>query len=118
MRADNYEPEHRIEPMASISAELVDNFQVSITNGTHTWGADEPAELGGDNTGPNPYDLLLGSLAACTIITLSMYAKRKKIELSSLSVEYAHDRIHAKDCEECDDNHSGMIDRISSKNLY
>ena len=72
--------------MASITAELLGDYRVDITNGTHTWRADEPLDLGGDDTGPNPYDLLLGSLAACTTITLSMYTKRKGIDMTSLSV--------------------------------
>ncbi|MGB5758965.1 MAG: OsmC family protein [Acidimicrobiales bacterium] len=101
--------------MASITAELLGDYRVNITNGVHTWRADEPTDLGGDNTGPNPYDLLLGSLAACTTITLSMYAKRKGIEMTSLSVEYSHEMIHADDCAQCDDSHSGMIDRVTSR---
>ncbi|MEM9656203.1 MAG: OsmC family protein [Actinomycetota bacterium] len=101
--------------MASITAELIDGYRVDITNGVHTWRADEPVELGGDNTGPNPYDLLLGSLAACTSITLSMYTKRKGIEMTSLSVEYSYQKIHADDCEVCEDEHTGMIDHVTSR---
>ena len=101
--------------MASITAELQSNYRVDITNGTHTWRADEPTDFGGDNTGPNPYDLLLGALAACTTITLSSYAKRKDITISSLSVEYTHDRVHVDDCEQCDDSKSGMVDRVTSR---
>ncbi len=101
--------------MTTITAELIDGYQVEITNGDHTWRADEPLDLGGDNTGPNPYDLLLGSLAACTTITLSMYAKRKQIPITSLSVSYSHEKVHADDCEQCDDAHTGMVDRIGSQ---
>jgi putative redox protein len=101
--------------MATITAELTENFRVDITNGHHVWRADEPQEMGGDNTGPNPYDLLLGSLAACTTITLAFYAKRKGIELTSVSAEYSFDRVHADDCAKCDDEHSGMIDRVTSR---
>ena len=101
--------------MATITAELLSDYRVDITNGTHTWRADEPVDLGGDNTGPNPYDLLLGAIAACTTITLSMYTKRKGIEMTSLSVEYAYDKVHADDCEHCEDGASGMIDRITSR---
>lgn len=101
--------------MTTITAELLSDYRVDISNGTHTWRADEPAELGGDNTGPNPYDLLLGALAACTSITLSMYAKRKNIPISSLSVEYSYDKVHVDDCEQCDETHSGMIDRVTSR---
>ena len=101
--------------MTTITAELISGFQVDINNGTHTWRADEPASLGGDDTGPNPYDLLLGALAACTSITLSMYANRKGIVLDSLSVSYTHERVHADDCEQCDEEHTGMVDRIKSQ---
>ncbi|MEM8926281.1 MAG: OsmC family protein [Actinomycetota bacterium] len=101
--------------MTTITAELKANYQVDITNGTHTWRADEPVDVGGDNTGPNPYDLLLGSLAACTTITLALYAKRKAIDLQTVSAEYSFDRVHADDCEQCDDSHSGMIDRVTSR---
>jgi putative redox protein len=101
--------------MASITAELIGDFRVDITNGVHTWRADEPVDLGGDNTGPNPYDLLLGSLAACTTITLSMYTKRKGIEMTSLSVEYSYQKIHADDCEQCEEEHTGMIDHVTSR---
>jgi putative redox protein len=101
--------------MASITAELIDGYKIDITNGTHTWRADEPASLGGDDTGPNPYDLLLGAVAACTTITLSMYTKRKGINMTSLSVEYSYDKVHADDCERCEDDAEGMIDRITSR---
>lgn len=43
----------------------------------HQWLADEPADLHGANTGPNPHRLLLSSMGACTAITLKMYAERK-----------------------------------------
>jgi putative redox protein len=101
--------------MATITAELAENYRVDITNGEHVWRADEPIDVGGDNTGPNPYDLLLGSLASCTAITVALYAKRKGIALSSVSAEYSFDRVHADDCAQCDDSHAGMIDRISAR---
>ncbi len=103
--------------MAAITAELLSDFRVDITNGTHTWRADEPVDLVGDNTGPNPYDMLLGALAACTTITLSMYAQRKNIDVTSLSVEYSHDRVHAKDCDDCelDERHGSQVDRVTSR---
>ena len=77
--------------------------------------AHEPADLGGDDTGPNPYDLLLGAVAACTVITLSMFTKRKGISMSSLSVEYSYDKVHADDCATCDEDATGLIDRITSR---
>ena len=101
--------------MGAITAELGPNLQVRLTNGTHTWGSDEPTHVGGDDTQPNPYDQLLGALAACTCITIAMYARRHDIQLSSVSVEYRHDRVHARDCEQCDDDRTGLIDRVTSR---
>lgn len=101
--------------MTTITAELGQNYQVAISNGRHQWRADEPVDAGGDDTGPNPYDLLLGALAACTVITLSVYAKRKCIDLRSVSAEFSHERVHSQDCEQCDENHTGLVDRITSR---
>jgi len=101
--------------MATISAELVQGYEVQISDGAHRWRADEPIHLGGTDTGPNPYELLLGSVAACTCITLSMYAKRKGIALESVTARYSFDRVHSDDCEFCEDTDRGMIDTISSE---
>ncbi len=101
--------------MPTITADLTSGFEVEITNGSHKWRADEPLDLGGTDTGPNPYELLLGSLAACTAITLSMYAKRKEIALTSISAQYTYERVHAKDCEFCEEDDTGFIDTVSSQ---
>jgi putative redox protein len=100
--------------MATISAELSSGYMVKMTNGSHTWKADEPIDLGGSDTGPNPYELLLGSVAACTCITLSMYARRKEIPLTSVTARYHYDKVHAEDCAFCDDDDRGLIDTVSS----
>ncbi len=101
--------------MTTISADLVDGYRVEVTNGRHHWIADEPADLGGTDEGPNPYELLLGALSACTSITLAMFARRKGMTLDSISVRYEFDRVHADDCEHCDEDLTGFIDRVRSQ---
>lgn len=63
------------------------DFRTRLDDGTHTWFADEPANLGGADSAPQPAALLLASLGACTSITLRMYAKRKGWALESVNVE-------------------------------
>ena len=53
----------------------------------HELVVDEPPEDGGDDDGPSPLELLAGSLAACTAITMELYAKRKGWELGAVEVE-------------------------------
>jgi len=52
--------------MSQITARLASGLGVSMSNGRHEWLADEPIPLGGVESGPNPYDLQLASLVACT----------------------------------------------------
>jgi uncharacterized OsmC-like protein/alpha-beta hydrolase superfamily lysophospholipase len=79
-----------------------------------TFTSDEPFEKGGTNVGPNPYELLLAGLGACTSMTLKLYAGRKEWPLDSVRVTLRHDRVHAQDCEDCDKD-TGMIDVIEKK---
>jgi uncharacterized OsmC-like protein len=79
--------------------------------GQHVLLADEPADAGGTNTGPSPYELLAAALGACTSMTLGMYARRKLWPLESVTVRLRHSRIYATDCTECETK-EGMLDRI------
>jgi len=76
--------------MVWITADLTENTRVEFSNGRHTWKADEPIEKDGDDTGPSPYELLLSSLAGCTLITLQLYARHKGIALERVSARYEH----------------------------
>lgn len=87
-------------------------FAQTISAGGHVLHADEPEDLGGDNTGPSPYDLLLAGLGACTSMTMRMYANHKKLNLDRITVTLTHEKIHAKDCAECDAR-DGKIDVIN-----
>src|ERR1700756_4583880 len=86
-------------------------FQQAITVRAHHFLADEPVDVGGLDSGPGPYDLVLAGLGACTSMTLRLYAERKALPLERVTVELRHGRIHAADCEDCE-NKEGMIDRI------
>ena len=100
--------------MANITAILNSGMVVKISNGRHDWAADEPLAAGGTDSGPNPYELLLGSLAACTCVTLSWYCQYKKIPFHSIVTSYEFARVHAEDCKDCDIPDKGFIEEITS----
>jgi putative redox protein len=79
--------------------------------GSHRLAADEPLQSGGSDRGPNPYDLLLASLGACTAMTLTIYAQRNSLPLRGVTTRLQHSRIHADDCAECE-TEEGRIDSI------
>jgi putative redox protein len=68
-----------------------DDFPTVIAARTHTVRSDEPAEGGGRDTGPEPLELLLASLGACTAITLRMYARRKGWALAGVQIDAGFD---------------------------
>ena len=78
-------------------------FRTDLRAGPHALLADEPVAYGGTNLGPTPYDLLGAALASCTTMTLQMYARRKKLQLDSVTARVTHSKIHASDCADCDD---------------
>ncbi len=86
---------------------------VSI-GGRHSLSADEPAEYGGTDTGPTPYDLVLAGLGACKTMTMRMYAERKGFPLDGTRVTLKHDKIYADDCAACE-TEGGRIDRIEAE---
>lgn len=86
-------------------------FQQEVLSGPHRFLADEPVKVGGLDSGPGPYDLLLAGLGACTSMTLRLYADNKKLALERVSVRLSHNKIHAEDCENCETK-AGMVDRI------
>ncbi|MBW3563213.1 MAG: bifunctional alpha/beta hydrolase/OsmC family protein [Acidobacteria bacterium] len=87
-------------------------FRTEIATRGHHLIADEPAKVGGTEEGPTPYDLLAAALGACTTMTIQMYVARKKWPMRSVTARVAHDRMHAKDCEDCETK-AGHIDRLT-----
>jgi uncharacterized OsmC-like protein/alpha-beta hydrolase superfamily lysophospholipase len=90
-------------------------FQNLVVAGRHRLIADEPAAVGGLDTGPSPYDYLSIALGACTAMTLRIYAEHKKLALGRVVVEVRHGKVaadHCADCSEVAEGRSGKIDRF------
>ncbi len=103
--------------MAIVTAQLREGTQVELQARQFTWRGDEPPVSGGTDTGPMPYELLLGGLAACIAVTLKLYANHKRIQLAAVDVQLEFDRVHADDCVDCISRTDGFIDRIRSRVL-
>jgi len=78
---------------------LEDNFTTSIQTKKHSFIADEPENIGGDDFGPSPYDFLSAGLAACTVMTLKLYAERKKWDLQEVFVYITYSKKHRDDLD-------------------
>jgi uncharacterized OsmC-like protein len=88
-------------------------YRTDVTANGYALVADEPSNVGGTAAGATPYELLLAALGSCTAITVRMYANNKGWPLESVTVGLHHDKVHAKDCEECETNDNSRIDRIT-----
>ncbi len=86
-------------------------YAQNISVGSHVLQADEPSDYGGNDVGPNPYELLLAALGACTNMTVRMYAERTQWPLQGVQVSLSYAKVHAEDCAECETK-VGMVDRI------
>ena len=78
-----------------------DTYTTQVSTPDHIGLTDEPVELGGQNKGPTPYELLMGALASCTSITLRMYVNRKGWDVSRIRVRVNYSRDYQEDCESC-----------------
>jgi putative redox protein len=87
------------------------NVQVDIRIGEHRLVADEP--LGeGDGAGPDPYELLLSALGACTVMTVQMYARRKQWPLTGVEVRLNTFELYEKDVERSEGDPHARVDVI------
>lgn len=68
-------------------------YQQEVRVGQHRLLADEPVSVGGGDAGPAPFDYLMAGLGACTSMTLRMYAERKELPLTGISVALSHEKV-------------------------
>jgi putative redox protein len=68
-------------------------YQQAVTVGQHQLIADEPVSMGGADAGPAPFELIMAGLGACTSMTLRMYAERKGLTLTHVSVALSHAKV-------------------------
>lgn len=83
--------------MADVTVRTLDGVAAQVSTGDHEFRVDEPPPLGADR-GPDPYELLLSALGACTAITTMLYARRKGWPLDAVEVHLTHAREHTNDC--------------------
>lgn len=77
-------------------------YTTEIKAGKHALLADESEGVGGDDFGPSPYELLSSSLAASKVMTMQMYARRKKWDLQEARVHINYNRHYIEDCTDCE----------------
>ena len=102
------------EPRSVVVSGPATGFRTDVEVGGHHLVVDEPIAVGGADAGPTPYEMLLAGLGACTVMTLRIYADRRKWPLERARVTLQHRKVHAQDCVDCDKRDAKMdvIDRI------
>src|ERR1044071_5141547 len=89
-------------------------FRTEISGGPHTFYADEPADAGGTESGPTPYDFLSAALGARTSMSVHVVAKRENIPLEGIELTITNGRMLAPDSADCT-NKAGYILRFTVK---
>jgi len=83
--------------VVEVKSKAGEAYRQEIKVGGHHFAADVPADKGGMDTAPTPHEMLLGSLGACTAITIEMYAKRKEWPLKGVSVKVTEEQAESAD---------------------
>ena len=99
--------------MSEVTVTSLTNLRNEVAyGGGPTLVTDEPAELGGEGAGPDPYTLLLAALGSCVSMTVTLYARRKGWPLERVRVRLRQRRVHATDCVACGSDADDFIHHI------
>src|SRR5215212_6621990 len=99
--------------MSEVIVTSLSNLRNEVSyGGRQALVTDEPAELGGEGAGPDPYTLLLAALGSCVSMTVTLYARRKGWPLERVRVRLRQRRVHAKDCAECGSDSNDFVHHI------
>lgn len=96
------------EGFVTVSADSSAPMVANISAGIDTMTIDESGIAEGVKSGADPYDYILAALGSCTVITLHMYAQRKGWPLERAEVSLRHERIHADDCQQCEEKEAKL----------
>ena len=89
-------------------------YAQTVSIGPHSFRSDEPAYTGGDDTGPDPHQLLMASLGACTNMTVQMYAERHQLPLKSVHSTLSYGKVLVENPPDSDPKFA-MADTIEMK---
>jgi uncharacterized OsmC-like protein len=99
--------------MNDVIVTSISNLKNEVRYGDgHLLVTDEPLAAGGEDSGPDPYTMLLAALGSCISMTVKLYAGRKSWPLERVIVRLRQNRIHAADCQECTHTTEGFVHRI------
>ena len=104
------QPKEILKPEKTVAVRLAgEGYTTEVMVRHHHLTADEPASVGGNDFGPGPYELVAAGLGACTVMTLKMYARRKKWDLQEVTVHLDHFKDYKEDAQNTD-NPKSKID--------
>ena len=105
--------------MSEVTVTSLGNLRNEVRYGTvHNLITDEPVAAGGEDAGPDPYTLLLAALGSCISMTVTLYARRKSWPVERITVRLRQQRIHGKDCDECEQKTDGFVHRIERSVIF
>jgi len=73
-------------PDRTVTAHWLGGYRVDVAAGGFDLRVDEPAEVGGDDTGPQPTDLFLASISSCFVLSLAWAARKRELTVESIDV--------------------------------